>query len=274
MSSWSRLLCAFLALSCLLAGAAAAGTEVLPLRPPKHGGVYVIAHRGAHLGIPENTLPAYRKAIELGVDFVEVDIRTTKDGKFVSVHNRTVDGYAEGIEGAVRDLTLKELRALDVGMQVGPEWKGTRIPTFEEILDLCKGRCGIWLDLKDADIVPLVKLIKARQMEHEVVWCISPKEVALLRAACPECIEMPDPGDEKNLAQVLAETRPRMVCPVWHSFSRTYAKPCHEAGVVVFVDERKPTRRWWEKALAWDADGIQTNDPAKLIAFLKDREKR
>ena len=50
------------------------------LRTPKHGGVYVVAHRGAHNGIPENSLAAYRKAIELGVDFVEIDIRATKDG--------------------------------------------------------------------------------------------------------------------------------------------------------------------------------------------------
>ena len=61
------------------------------LPPPKQGGVYVIAHRGVHNDIPENTLAAYRKAIELGCDFVEVDLRTTKDGEIVSVHNGTVD---------------------------------------------------------------------------------------------------------------------------------------------------------------------------------------
>ena len=88
----------------------------LPLRPPKHGGVYVVAHRGAHQGIPENTLAAYQRAIDLGCDFVEIDLRTTRDGRFVSIHNDTVDAYTEDAKGPVRDFTLEELRALDIGM--------------------------------------------------------------------------------------------------------------------------------------------------------------
>ncbi len=264
-----RLLCS---VSCLLAQSAVAEVADLPLRSPKNGGVYVIAHRGAHQGIPENTLPAYRRAIELGADFVEIDVRMTKDGHFVSVHNRTIEAYVDGIEGAIEDLTLAQLRTLDVGSRVSPKWKGTRIPTFEEVLDLCKGRCGIWLDLKDAPIAPLVERIKARGMEHEVLWCISPEEVRPLREACSKCIAMPDPGAEENLAALLCTAKPRMVCPVWSDFSPTYGEVCRQTGVIVFVDERKPTARSWKKALAWGADGIQTNDPAKLIAFLKKRK--
>lgn len=260
----------------MLLGVCTAESEqkTLPIAPPNNGDTYVIAHRGAHDGIPENTLPAYKEAIELGADFVEVDIRTTKDGKFVSVHNRTLERYTEEATGKVSDYTLEELRALDVGIRVGPKWKGTRIPTFEEILDLCKGRCGIWLDLKAAPIAPLVKLIKARGMEHQVIWCISPDQVAPLREACAECIEMPDPGDEKNLATVLEKIKPRMVCPVWGDFSETYVEPCHAVGTIVFVDEDEPSPKAWKKALAWGADGIQTNDPAGLIGWLQDRKAR
>ncbi len=88
----------------------ATATAPPPLpHPPKQGGMYVIAHRGAHQGIPENTLAAYRKAIELGCDFVEIDVRTTKDGALVSVHNATMEAYTGGAELAVRDLTLAEL---------------------------------------------------------------------------------------------------------------------------------------------------------------------
>ena len=75
------------------------------LKEPKNG-VYVIAHRGAHNGIPENSLAAYRKAIDLGCDFVEIDVRTTKDGKFVSIHNSRVDEYVTGVKAKVSDLIL------------------------------------------------------------------------------------------------------------------------------------------------------------------------
>ena len=66
------------------------GDSPAGLKPPKHDGVYVVAHRGAHEGIPENTLPAYQKAIDLGADFVEIDVRTTKDGKFTVEFSATV----------------------------------------------------------------------------------------------------------------------------------------------------------------------------------------
>ncbi|MBI3118815.1 MAG: glycerophosphodiester phosphodiesterase family protein, partial [Candidatus Hydrogenedentes bacterium] len=154
-----------------------AGMADSTLPPPKHGGVYVVAHRGAHEGIPENTLAAYRKAIELGADFVEIDVRTTKDGKFVSVHNGSVDAYTKDKKGAVRDLTLEELKALDIGSRIGPEWKEERIPTFEEILEVCKDKIGIYLDLKDAPVAELVPIIKAHGMEKNILWYADPSEL-------------------------------------------------------------------------------------------------
>jgi len=247
-----------------------AETVSLPLKPPRHGGVYVVAHRGAHIGIPENTLAAYRKAIELGVDFVEIDVRTTKDGRFVSMHNDTVDDYNnDGVTGAVSDFTLVELKALDIGSRVGPAWANERVPTFEEILDLCKGKCGIYLDLKQAKIEPLVELIKARGMEQDVLWYVWAGGVKTLRRVCPECIEMPDPGQESNLAGLIKAVHPRVVASVWKHYSKGFVETCHANGAIVMVDESDAG--CWEDAVAWGSDGIQTDDPEGLIAFLKNR---
>lgn len=251
---------------------AAYAAEELPLRPPNTGGVYVIAHRGAHNDIPENTLAAYAKAIELGCDFVEIDLRTTKDGKFVSVHNATIDAYTDGETGRVHERTLAELKAIDIGAKHGEEWKGTRIPTFEEILELCKGRCGIYLDLKHGAIDDVAAVIKSYGMEHEVVWYIAPSKVPALRKACPECIEMPDPGNESNVEPVIRRYRPRMMAPVWSNFSQTYVATCHEAGIAVFVDEDDESS--WANAVAWGADGIQTDSPEKLIQYLKEHPRK
>ncbi len=119
-----------------------------------------IAHRGVHNGIPENTLAAYQKAIDLGCDFVEIDIRRTKDGRFVSVHNAKVDAYVEGVTGKVNDFTLAELKQMNIGKRVGPSWENERIPTFEEILQLCRGKIGIYLDLKEPNVKQLVEIIQ------------------------------------------------------------------------------------------------------------------
>ncbi|MCL4216689.1 MAG: glycerophosphodiester phosphodiesterase family protein [Candidatus Hydrogenedentes bacterium] len=243
------------------------------LKPPRHGGLYVVAHRGAHEGIPENTLAAYRKAIDLGCDFVEIDVRTTKDGKFVSVHNREVDAYmTDGTKGLVKDFTLEELKALDIGSRVGPEWKDERIPTFEEILDLCQGKIGIYLDLKEAPVEPLIAAIKEHGMEKDVIWYSDPDELKRMKMLCPDCIEMPDPGPEEFLDALLEDLEPRVVASVWRFYSPTFVQKCHDAGAIVIVDESDPS--CWEDAIAWKSDGIQTDHPAELINFLEENERR
>ena len=148
-----------------------------PLPPPKHGGVYVIAHRGAHRGIPENSLPAYRKAVELGVDFVEVDVRTTRDGVLVSCHNSDVAKYARGLSGKVHTFTLAQLKKIDIGSRVGTRWKGTHIPTMDSVFQVVQGRCGIYLDLKETPIRRVGMFKKLNRL-------------------CPECLAMADLGTD------------------------------------------------------------------------------
>lgn len=254
----------------LAALTAAAGeplkSDILP--PPKHGGIYVAAHRGAHEDRPENTLAAYQRAIDLGADFVEVDLRTTKDGRIVSVHNSTVDAYTEDAKGKVSDFTLAELKALDIGSRVDPKWKDERIPTFEEILALCKGKIGIYLDLKEADVAVLFQMVKDYDMVSSVLWYCDADEHRYVMEHGG--ISMPDPGPEENLAQLIADFQPKAIASVWRHYSPTFVKTCHEAGALVIVDESDPT--CWEDAIAWGSDGIQTDHPEKLIEFLKKRD--
>jgi len=239
------------------------------LPSPRHGGVYVVAHRGAHRGIPENSLPAYQKAIDLGADFVEIDVRTTKDGRFVSVHNATIDTYVKGASGKVKDMTLAELRGLDIGSRVDPKWQGTRIPTFAEILDLCQGRIGIYLDLKDGKVSELVQVVKQHDMERNVLWYTGPRNIEKLKQLCQQCIGMPDPIVERNLPGILQRLRPRVIAATWDHYSKSFVDTCHAAGAIVIVDESDPS--CWEDALAWGSDGIQTDHPAELIALLEAR---
>jgi glycerophosphoryl diester phosphodiesterase len=239
------------------------------LRPPRHGGVYVVAHRGAHQGIPENSLPAYQKAIDLGADFVEIDVRTTKDGKFVSVHNDSIDAYVAGASGKIRELTLAELRRFDIGLRIGPKWQGTRVPTFEEILDLCRGKIGIYLDLKDAPVPALVKIVQRYGMERDILWYASPVRLEQLQKLCPKCLPMPDPYREEMLPVVLKRLHPRVVASFCDRISPSFIKTCHEAGAIVIADETDPPK-CWQQALRWGTDGIQTDRPAELIEFLND----
>lgn len=247
--------------------------EQSQFRKPRNN-VYVIAHRGAHIGIPENSLAAYQKAIDLGCDFVEIDVRTTKDGKFVSIHNSTIDDYVKGVKGKVKDLTLAQLEALDIGSRVGPEWKNTRIPTFEQILKLCQGKIGIYLDLKDAPVPELMKLIKKYHMEQDVIWYISAQYLLQMKnedTVFGKSFPMPDPGPEKNLENVLEKLKPAVIATDMGVLSKSFVEKAHKKNAKVFVDEKKGTEAEWDEIIGWKTDGIQTNDPGKLIQFLKNR---
>ena len=95
--------------------------------------IYVAAHRGWSEKYPENTMLAYRKAAELGVDQIEIDVRVTKDDQLVIIHDATVDRTTNG-SGRVDSMTLEELRALDAGSWKGEEFAGERIPTLDEFI--------------------------------------------------------------------------------------------------------------------------------------------
>jgi glycerophosphoryl diester phosphodiesterase len=107
--------------------------------PPEHLPL-VVAHRGASATSPENTLGAFDAAVAAGAPAVEFDVRLSADGVPVVVHDADVARVA-GVPGLVHELTVEELRRLDV--------RGARIPTLREVLDLLSGRTGIDIEIKN-----------------------------------------------------------------------------------------------------------------------------
>lgn len=99
-------------------------------------GAFMIAgHRGYKAAYPENTLLAFKEAMDRGVDMLEFDLRLSKDGAVMVIHDETVDRTTDG-SGSVAEFTRDELKRLDAGGWLGPEFAGLRIPTLEELCDL------------------------------------------------------------------------------------------------------------------------------------------
>lgn len=130
----------------------------------------VAAHRGVPSMAPENTMAGYRLAYDLGADQIETDLQLTKDGHIIIMHDTTVDRTTNG-KGAVRDLTLEEIRQLDAGSKFGEEFAGEKVPTFKEFLQEFKGKDVILLiELKDVDIEEqAIRKIKEAGMVDQVV---------------------------------------------------------------------------------------------------------
>ncbi len=97
----------------------------------------VISHRGANKVAPQNTIAAFKKSAEIGCDGLETDVHLTKDGIPVICHNFTIDATSNG-KGAIKNMTLEELRQYDFGSYKGEEFAGEKIPTLDEFLEVSK----------------------------------------------------------------------------------------------------------------------------------------
>jgi glycerophosphoryl diester phosphodiesterase len=109
--------------------------------------IVVVAHRGDSRRAPENTLSAFKAAIDDGVDFAELDVQETADGVIVVLHDRDLMRMA-GDPRRIADITFAEARKLDLGRKAGPEFAGERIPTLAEVMALARGKIKLQIELK------------------------------------------------------------------------------------------------------------------------------
>jgi len=119
----------------------------------------VLGHRGACGYEPENTLLSFKKALEIGVDMIEFDVRKTVDDKLVIMHDAAVDRTTDGT-GLLADMTFSQLRKLDAG-------KGQKIPTLQEVFDLVDRKVCVDIEIKEAESVSELVLIIDRYINEK-----------------------------------------------------------------------------------------------------------
>lgn len=147
----------------------------------------LIAHRGASGHAPENTMAAFRLALELGAKSMELDIHQTKDRELVVIHDFDLKRVARR-KGSVKNLTLAELSSLDVGSWFDKRFKNERVPRLEDVMALCAGKAEIHVEIKKGSSLyhgieeQLVDLIQRRKawgsiivssFDHEALYRIA-----------------------------------------------------------------------------------------------------
>jgi len=146
-----------------------------------------ISHRACQGHAPENTLAGMLAALAFGVDAIEIDVQTSRDGVPVLVHDETV-GRTTGGTGRVNDLTLAELRALDAGRGFDGRFAGERIPTLAEALETTRGRCLLVIEVKqrgiEREVADVVRRLDA--VADSMVWSFHAEVVGAIRVALPE----------------------------------------------------------------------------------------
>jgi glycerophosphoryl diester phosphodiesterase len=231
--------------------------------------VVAIAHRGEHLRNPENTIPAFEEAIRLGADYIELDVRTTADGRLVLMHDATVDRCTSG-HGEVARMTFDEIRALDAGIKKGAEFAGTRVPTFDEALDLARGKIGVYVDVKQVSAKDLVRHLEEHRIVDQVV-VYSGRISKEIQDINPKLKVMPESVSVEVSEKIIATLHPAVIAFGARDFTPEIIAIAKRANAQIYVDRMGDTdnRAGWQSAIDAGADGIQTDRPGELVGFLR-----
>ena len=233
----------------------------------------VVAHRGDHEHVPENTVASVKEAIKAGVDYVEIDLRTSKDGYLVLMHDASVNRMTNG-KGNVKDLTLDSIRAL----QIKNGDKIYRIPEFKDVLKACNGRINIYLDFKDADVAETYRQIKRAGMEkHVVVYINKEPQYGTWRKTAPHMPLMTSLPDTIKTAEGLArflKTTPVEVFDNLYDHKMIAAAKKKHVAVWLDAEEENENAVGWDKVLDKKVAGMQTDHPEELIRYLEQKRVR
>jgi len=222
----------------------------------------IMGHRGAAALEPENTLLSIERAIEIGVDAVEIDVHLSKDKEIVVIHDSTVDRTTDGT-GPVSAFTVDELKKLDAG-------KGQRIPTLQEVIEFIGNKVKLVIELKEEGTVKSVlELIKRNNIE-DTVYVISfwhrlvktVKEIdshiktGVLLVGCPV--------DTCIATQAFADA----LVMNYSFIDMKFVQTAHKENLKVFV-WNIDTQNLLKSYADMGVDGIGTNDPRVLCEYFR-----
>jgi glycerophosphoryl diester phosphodiesterase len=225
--------------------------------------VLKIAHRGASGRFPENTLRAFEAAIEAGAEMCELDVRLTRDGALVVIHDDTVDRTTNGT-GEVRAMTLQKLKRLEAGSKFGVQFANERIPTLEEVLALVGGRCGLNIEIKAPGVESkLCALIRTRAAAM-LVSCFDWQALVRVRSLAPEIpVGLLASRWPARLLGAASEMKAEAINPRFDMVTEELCAAAHKRGIRVYawtVDAPDAMR----KLIAYGVDGIVTNYPERI----------
>jgi len=224
-----------------------------------------IGHRGARAYEPENTLSSYKKALELGVDAVELDVRRTKDGEIIVIHDAEVDRTTNG-RGLVSQLTLKEIKQFNTE-------KDQKIPTLEEALDFLDKKVKVLIELKETGFdEKMLKVIRKKGLEKNVI-IVSFLEEALRKVR--ELDDIVETGliytNHKNPIKTASDLKANYLLPLYRFTHTADVQKAHQNGLKVIVwtiNKREEVAEYVKKGV----DGITSDRPDILVKAEKGSE--
>jgi len=240
--------------------------------------VFVIAHRGCSGATPENTLVAFKSAMEAGSDMIELDVHISKDGEVIVIHDDSLNRTTNG-KGRVADHTLEQLKQMDAGGWFGAHFTGERIPTLKEVLELARGRTLVNIEIKSGDLgrygvkdlaERALQEVERAGMEQQVLFgSFDPQALQRIQEKNPRVPTALISSKKWDFPQEITQGQPFAILSCRKSvLTQDNISRAKQKGLKVFV-WTLDTEEEMEQFLNWGIDGIITNYPDRLIKILQ-----
>lgn len=235
--------------------------------------IEVVVHRGANFLAPENTLPSARAALKYGAEWIELDVRKSKDGVLYNLHDETLDRTTDG-HGPIHLVTSSEIERLDAGSWFGPAFRGLKVPRIETMLDSLKGKANVFFDVKKGTpVADLVKLVRAKGFEkNSFFWFADAKMVPEFVKLAPEMKIKVNASDIEGIKKWQAVCRPSYVEIEPENITKELVNYCHKNDILVMAAIQNGNEGAYKKAIQAQPDLVNIDQPelwARVVAESK-----
>lgn len=257
----------------------------------------VIGHRGASGYAPEHTMLSYELAKKMGASYIELDLQMTKDGKLIAMHDETVDRTTNGT-GAVKNLTLKQIKKLDAGSwfnkkypdKAHPSYAGLKVPTLDEIIQHFGTSVNYYIETKTPTIYPGMeeKLINTLKKSHLVghhipkykviIESFSPDSLKMIHKMAPDIplIQLIKYKNKARFSNYDLKKWKQYAVGIGLNFNRVnkkYIIKARKAGLLIHPWAIN-TKTQMKEAVEWGATGAFTNFSDQLVQVLKQESRK
>jgi glycerophosphoryl diester phosphodiesterase len=232
----------------------------------------IIGHRGAYDSAPENTLKGFRKAIELGADYIEFDVHASQDEALVVIHDTDILRRL-GHEGFIKNMTLEELKNLDFG-------EGESVPELKEVINLAKGKINFLCELKAKGIADkVIHLLRDEEIiDSTIIQSFHIEELLEVRRIEPKLKlaalvpfneeYIPEWDKRKKMIQEIIELEFPFIATIYYNMDENFVHYSHKHDLKVFVYTLS-TMRVMKRFIEMGVDGIIVNSISKAKKVLK-----
>lgn len=236
--------------------------------------IQIVCHKGANAVAPENTYIAAQRCIDWGMDYVEIDVRTSQDGILYLLHDPTLERTTNG-KGYLHEKVSTDLEQLDAGSWFHPSFADQRLPRLEPFLRWIKGKAKIFFDVKAADPQQLIDLVYATDFAEECFfWSGSNVSMRRFRELAPTLALKLNVQTVADVLRVHEEFRADIVEVGLDHVNQPLIDACRERDIKVMIYHQQADVDAFHQIVDWGVDFVNLNHGDLFAQVLRERGLR